>query len=119
MGRRSTEGPADGRPRRDVFHQAAAPGAANKEDLQSEAPPRKGEQWAKCRVSHSSFTRQLAGNQQVGVLGLHMDPGGGEPRHDEARDGQLVGRRSNWRDQSAAVESRTSLMALGFVGAPV
>ncbi|KAK9533135.1 hypothetical protein VZT92_008288 [Zoarces viviparus] len=61
-------GQTDGRqqPRRDVFDRAAAPGAAHKKDLQSKAPGR--EQWAKCRLSQFSFTQQLAGNQQVGML---------------------------------------------------
>lgn len=42
------------------------------------------EQWAKCRVSQSSFTQQLAENQQVGTEQHSTQTTRGEPRHNEA-----------------------------------
>lgn len=79
----STGGQTDGlqQPRRDAFDRAAASGAANKK-LSNPRPPVR-EQWAKCRVSQSSFTQQLAENQQVGIDSAPTQTTRGEPRHNE------------------------------------
>lgn len=59
-------------------------------ELPTKSSPIQGpesEQWAKCRVSQSSFTQQLAENQQVGI---HSTSHG-------QQEGNLATTRQRWR----------------------
>lgn len=93
------------------------PGQQRRE-LPTKSSPIRGpgrEQWAKCRVSQTSFTQQLAENQQVSM----------DRTTHRQQEGNLATMRRRWRtrrqmikiNRTMTVWSQTSFV--GFVAAPV